>query len=347
MSKRYETDVVIIGAGPVGLFAVFQCGMLGLRTHVIDALPEIGGQCTALYPEKPIYDIAGYPSILAGNLIDNLVSQAAPFDPQYHLNENVTGLSQESDQSFYVEMSSGQSIHCKAVFIAAGPGAFGPNKPPLEGIDDFENTSVHYMVRDKSKFAGKDIMIAGGGDSAVDWALSLVDVAKSVCVVHRRDKFRAAPESVAKLQDLFTQGRIQRYIPSQLKSIQGQAPYLNAVQIVDMEGQAQTVTVDHLLCFYGLIQNLGAIREWDLQIDGFHVVIDPTTGKTSRDGIYAMGDIATYPNKLKLIATGFAETAQAAHHAYGYIYPDQALHFEHSTTKGIPGLNDDTSESKG
>ena len=337
-ATQHETDICIIGAGPVGLSAIFQCGMLKLRCHVVDALPAIGGQCSALYPEKPIYDIAAYPRILAGDLVDALAQQADPFEPTYHLGQSVVSLMQDKDGLFYLVTSLGQEIIAKAVILAAGPGAFGPNKPPLECIEAFEPVSVHYMIRNKACFTDQTLVIAGGGDSAVDWAISLADIAKKIYFVHRRDKFRAAPDSVAKLQALFDTGKIESRIPSQLKGVFGDAPHLNTVQIDDLKGNVAAIKADHLLCFYGLAQDLGAIRNWDLDIEGFHIKIDPTTAQTSRRGIYAIGDIATYPNKLKLIMTGFAEGAQAAHHAYSYIYPDTALHFEYSTTKGIPTI---------
>lgn len=342
----HTTDIAIIGAGPVGLFAVFQCGMLGMKAHVIDALPEIGGQCSALYPEKPIYDIAAHPSILAGHLIDALATQAAPFDPTYHLNQQVVSVMRDKGGDFLLVTSKGTEIRAKAVFIAAGPGAFGPNKPPLTGLEHFENVSVHYMVRDKSCFAGKTIVIAGGGDSAVDWAISLSEVAKKTYIVHRRDKFRAAPDSVAKLNALCSAGKIEKCTPYHLKGLKGEGAHINTVHLEALEGEALDIKADHLLCFYGLKQNLGPIKDWGLDIDGFHIKVNQATSETNQKGIFAVGDIASYENKLKLITTGFAEVAQAAHYAHRYVHPDEALHFEYSTTKGIPDIHDDQIKEK-
>ncbi len=328
-------DVAIIGAGPVGLFAVFQCGMLGLSCHVIDALPEIGGQCTALYPEKPIYDIPGYPSVLAGELIEKLEAQAAPFEPFYHLGQQIVAIGKESS-GFELRTSCGDAMRTKAIVIAAGAGAFGPNRPPLEGLADYEGKSVFYMVRRKEDFAGKRVVIAGGGDSAVDWALSLEPLVDRLFVVHRRDKFRAAPESVKQLHALADAGRIELIVPYQLHGLDGQDGILSAVNVATLDGQERTLEADFLLPFYGLAPDLGPIADWGLGLDHHHVHADPATGATTIDGIYAIGDIVTYRDKLKLILTGFAEAAQAAHAIYKQIHPDTPLHFEHSTTKGLP-----------
>lgn len=331
----YEADIAIIGAGPVGLFAVFECGMLGLSCCVIDALEEIGGQCTALYPEKPIYDIPAYPTINAAELIEKLEKQAAPFKPAYCLNQQVTSIS-DNNGLWRLTTSKETEIQAKAIIIAGGGGAFGPNKPPLEGIEAYEGISVFYSVRQKTNFAGKDIVIGGGGDSAVDWALSLAPIAKSVRLVHRRDKFRAAPESVSRLYDMAEQGKIEIVTPFQLKSLEGQNGKLQAIHIADMKGSVRVLKADILLPFYGLSMDLGPIADWNLTLDHHHIVVDPTSCQTSRENIYAIGDIATYKNKLKFILTGFSEAAFAAHNIYKKIYPDQPLHFEYSTTKGIP-----------
>ncbi len=336
MTQIVTTDIAIIGAGPVGLFAAFQCGMLDMSCAVIDALPELGGQCSALYPEKPIFDIAGLPEVKAGVLIDNLVAQAKPFDPEYILGGQVISLHQDDDTIFHLVTDKGREIRAKAVMIAAGPGAFGPNRPPLDNIEEFEHTSLHYMVRNPCCFDDQTIIIAGGGDSALDWVNDLADRAKKTYLLHRRDKFRAAPASVSKMEDLVRSGKVEKLIPYQLKGLTGQSGQLSAVKIADLDGNERDIDCDHLLCFYGLNQNLGPIRDWNLKIQGYHIEIDPTTACTNREGIYAIGDIATYKNKLKLIATGFAEAAQAAHHAYGIVNPGQALHFEYSTTKGLP-----------
>lgn len=331
----HETDVVIIGAGPVGLFAVFECGMVGLSCHVVDSLEAIGGQCSALYPEKPIYDIPGYPQIAAEELIRQLERQAEPFKPVYHLNQQVVSLNDNVD-NMTISTSIGTVIRAKAVIIAGGAGAFGPNKPPLEDIETYEGKSVFYMVRQKSDFKGKHIVIGGGGDSAVDWALSLAPLAASVRLVHRRDKFRAAPESVSRLHALAHQGKVEIITPYQLKALEGRNGQLEAVIVADMDGNIRPLKADILLPFYGLSMELGPIAEWGLNLDHHHIEVEPTTCRTNKDKIYAIGDIAAYKHKMKLILTGFSEAAFAAHDIYRQIHPDQPLHFEYSTTKGVP-----------
>jgi len=334
--QTYETDVAVIGAGPTGLFAVFECGMLKMKCHVIDSLAEIGGQCTALYPEKPIYDIPGYPSVMAGDLIAHLEKQAAPFGPVYHLNQQVVALS-NNDGLWRLKTSRDTEITAKAIIIAGGSGAFGPNRPPLEGLEEYEGKSVFYMVRRKSDFEGKKIVIAGGGDSAVDWALSLADIAGELYVVHRRDKFRAAPESVDQMRSLADEGKLKLMVPYQLTGLEGVAGTLTGVRVGTQDGEEHVLEADVLLPFYGLAMELGPIAEWGLRLDHHHIQTDQSTSRTSVDGIYAIGDIAAYEHKLKLILTGFAEAAQAAHDIYKRVYPDQELHFEYSTTKGLPG----------
>lgn len=337
-SPTHTTDVVIIGAGPVGLFAVFECGMLKLDCHVIDSLSMIGGQCAALYPEKPIFDIPAHPQITGEGLIENLRQQIAPFNPTYHLNQQVTAISAEnnSNQSWRVTTSQGTQILTKTIIIAAGVGAFGPNRPPLPNIENFEGQCVHYYVGSRESYRGKKIVIAGGGDSAVDWALSLSEVASHVSVVHRRPKFRAAPESEARLKALADKGVIDLVVPYQLAGLEGNGTQLTDVIVQSLDGQTKTLAADVLLPFFGLSMNLGPIAEWGLNLDNHHINIDPATGATNRPGIYAIGDIATYPHKLKLILNGFAEGAQAAHAIRKFLYPEEILHFEYSTTKGVP-----------
>lgn len=337
-----DTDVAIIGAGPVGLFAVFQCGMLGMRCQVVDALEMIGGQCAALYPDKPIYDIPAAPAVAAEELIVRLETQAAPFAPRYHLGQQVTGLAGDAAAGFVLTTAKGLRLRAKAVMIAAGAGAFGPNRPPLPGIEAYEGqphgSGVHYMVRAREDYRDRRVVIAGGGDSALDWALALADIAAEIHLIHRRDRFRGAPDSVAKLEALVAAGRIAKVVPYQLKGLDGADGVLTAVTVATLDGaEERRLPCDALLAFYGLSTKLGPIADWGLALHRQQVEIDQATGRTSVPGLYAIGDIAHYPTKLKLILTGFAEAAQAAHDAYGLVFPGQALHFEHSTTRGLPG----------
>jgi thioredoxin reductase (NADPH) len=302
---------------------------------VIDTLPSVGGQCSALYPEKPIYDIPGFPSIEGQALIDNLAAQAAPFDPVYHLDQQVTSV-EKREGGWRVCTNKGTVIDCKAVIIAAGCGAFGPNRPPLANIEQFEGASVHYMVTRREDFRDQTLVIAGGGDSAVDWANSLAEVAKKIYMVHRRDKFRAMPESVSKMQALAEAGKIEFVVPYQLESLAGQGNKLHAVALKSMDGAIREVEADHLLAFFGLSMELGPIAQWGLNLHGNHITTQVGTSATSAPGIFAIGDIATYPHKLKLILCGFAEAAQAAHAIRDIVYPDTAYHFEYSTSKGVP-----------
>jgi thioredoxin reductase (NADPH) len=334
--NSHQTDVVIVGAGPVGLFAVFELGMLKIRAHVVDALDMTGGQCQALYPEKPIYDIPGFPRIDATQLIERLVEQATPFEPVYHLGQRVERVERQGE-GWLVETAKGTRIQAKAIIIAGGVGAFGPNRPPLAGIAEYEGRSVHYLVKRREDFRGKRVVIAGGGDSALDWTLSLAEVAAKIYVVHRRAKFRGAPESVARMMTLAEQGEVvELVVPYQLHGLEGHDGQLEAVIVSSLENGERRLEADSLLAFFGLSMQLGPIAKWGLQLDHHLIRIDPSTCQTSEPGIFAIGDITSYPGKLKLILCGFSEAAMAAHAIHHLVYPDQELHWEYSTTKGLP-----------
>jgi thioredoxin reductase (NADPH) len=317
-SQPQRTDVVIVGAGPVGLFAVFERGMLNMR---------------------PIYDIPGYPCISAGELIGQLCRQAAPFQPVYHLGQQVVSLARGEGEGWRLETSAGTVVEARAVVVAAGCGAFGPNRPPLPGIEDYEGHSVFYLVERREAFRDKRVVIAGGGDSAVDWALNLTDLAGKVYVVHRRDKFRAAPESVHRMRALALAEpeRLELVIPYQLHGLEGHDDRLEAVLVSTLKGEIRRLEADVLLPFFGLSMDLGPIAEWGLDLERSHIAVDPATSQTSRPGIFAIGDIAGYPGKLKLILSGFAEAALAAHAIHPLVHPGEELHWEYSTTKGLPG----------
>lgn len=334
-----ETDVVVVGAGPAVLFAVFECGMVKLRCHVVDALDAVGGQCQALYPEKPIYDIPGHPAILAGDLIERLQEQASPFNPVYHLGRQVVGVERAGDV-WRCTLSDGTILDAKAVIVAAGGGAFGPNRPPLDGIEAYEGkpagAGVHYFVARREAYRGKRVVIAGGGDSAVDWAISLSEIAAKVMVVHRRPKFRAAPESEARLKSLADSGDVELVVPYQLHGLEGDGGILTAVTVATLDGQVRRLDADVLLPFFGLASELGPIAQWGLGMDRNQIAVDAATMATSAEGIFAVGDVCTYPGKLKLILSGFAEAARAAHSAHAVVHPGAALHVEHSTSIGVP-----------
>jgi thioredoxin reductase (NADPH) len=337
LPQQIDTDVAIVGAGPVGLFAAFELGMLKLSSVLIDALAEVGGQCTALYPEKPIYDIPAHPAIEAGELISRLEQQIAPFRPGRLLGRLVEQL-EGARGAFTLGTDRGDVVRCKAVLLAAGAGAFGPNRPPLDGLEAYEATgAVQYYVRRREDLRGKRVVIAGGGDSAVDWALALRGIAGSIQVVHRRAKFRAAPESGAQLDHAARRGEVELVIPYQLHALHGAGGVLEAVEVADLDGGTRLLAADVLLPFFGLSMDLGPIAGWGFSLERHHVKVEPSTCATSVPGVFAIGDVASYPGKLKLILQGFSEAAMAAHAIHPIVFPDTALHFEYSTSKGVPG----------
>lgn len=336
MTPHFETDVAIVGGGPAGLFAVFALGQVGLKAAVIDALGELGGQCTALYPEKPIYDIPSRSVISAGALINELMAQADPYEPRYFAAARAETL-RDAEGRFVLGLSDGQTMNAGAVIIASGAGAFGPNRPPLAGIEAYEGRSVFYAVRSPEMFRGKMVVIAGGGDSAADWAVALAGIAASITVVHRRANFRAAPATVSALQRLQAEGRIRLAVPAALQAINGSRGQLSSVTVSGSDGAPEDIPADALLCFFGLSKDPGPLSDWDIGADREGVPADPATMATRRPGVFAIGDAARYPGKLKLILTAFSEAALAAHSARAHLYPGKQFHFEYSTTRGAPG----------
>lgn len=329
-----ETDICIIGAGPVGLFSVFECGLLKMRCHLVDYLPQPGGQLTEIYPKKPIYDIPGYPSVLAGELVDNLMKQIEPFKPTFTLGQRVEELKKNEDGSFELITSKDEHIHCKAVVIAAGLGCFEPRKPNARNLELFEGKGVEYMVLNPEDFRNKKVVLAGGGDSALDWAIFLADVASELTLVHRSREFRGAPDSVEKVFRLSEEGRINLLLDSNISSVNGNG-ILRSVNIEDRNKEIQTIEADTLIPLFGLSPKLGPIAGWGLNIDKNAIEVNTEDYSTNIPGIYAIGDINTYPGKLKLILCGFHEGALMAQSAFKYIHPDQKLSFKYTTVNGI------------
>ncbi|GHE81563.1 NAD(P)/FAD-dependent oxidoreductase [Thalassotalea profundi] len=308
--KIIETDVVIIGAGPVGLFQIFELGLQGLKAVVIDSVPEIGGQCSQLYPDKPIYDIPAIPVASAQSIINNLAKQASPFMPTYLMSEKVTEVNKESERNFAVKTDRNRLVQCKAVIIAAGNGAFEPVRLKVKGIEDFENKQLFYHVKDKVLFKDKNVVVLGGGDSAFDWALNLQPIAQSVLLIHRSSNFRASQASVAKMEQLCDNYQMQ-FLCGQVVDYQQKEGLLSKV-IVQSAGIKRSVDLDHLLVFFGLSPKVGAIANWNLEMNHHQICVDTEKFETSIPGIYAVGDINDYPGKRKLILSGFHEAALAA-----------------------------------
>ncbi|GGY82654.1 NAD(P)/FAD-dependent oxidoreductase [Pseudoduganella plicata] len=329
---HHETDAVIIGAGPVGLFQVFELGLLEIKAHVIDSLAAVGGQCVELYPDKPIYDIPAIPSCTGQELTDGLLKQIEPFGPTFHLGQEVTVVHKREDGRFDVETSLGTRFITKTIFIAAGVGSFQPRTMKVDGIDAHEGTQVFYRVKDPAQFEGKNLVICGGGDSALDWALNFVGKAESVVLLHRRDDFRAAPASVAKMKQLCEEYEMQLII-GQVSGIEEKEGKLSELRVTGADGVTRRVPLDMLLVFYGLSPKLGPIAEWGLDIERKQLkVVSTEKFETNVPGIFAVGDINTYPGKKKLILSGFHEAALAAFGAAPYIFPDKKIHMQYTTT---------------
>jgi len=329
-----STDLCIIGAGPVGLFAVFEAGLLKMRCHLIDTLPQIGGQLSEIYPQKPIYDIPGYPEIKAQELVERLMEQIAPFDPGFTLGERVETLVKQDDGSFLVGTNDGTMIHCQAVVIAGGLGCFEPRKPDIEGLIDFEGKGVEYMVKNPETFRNKRVILAGGGDSALDWTIFLSDVAERVTLIHRGDTFRGAPDSAEKVHELANNGKIDLILQSNLLSVSG-TDQLKEVSFLGRDQVKRSVEIDFLIPLFGLSPKLGPIAEWGLTIDKSAIQVNTFDYSTNVDRIYAIGDINTYPGKLKLILCGFHEAALMVQSAFKYVHPDQKLSFKYTTVYGV------------
>jgi len=327
-----EADAVIIGAGPVGLFQIFELGLLEIRAHVIDSLAQPGGQPIELYPDKPIYDIPAVPVCTGKELTEALLKQAEPFKPTFHLGQEVSSLAARGDGRFDIQTSLGKRFIAKTVFIAAGVGAFTPRKPKVEGITQFEaNGQLAYRVRDPQIYAGKDLVILGGGDSALDWTLNLQPIAGSVTLVHRREEFRAAPASVAKMKAL-AEAQELLHITGQLTGFEAEGDRLTEVKITGLDGVTRRLPLDHLLCFFGLSPRLGPIADWGLDLERRQIKVDTEKFETSIPGVFAVGDINTYPGKKKLILSGFHEAALAAFGATRYIFPDKRVTLQYTTT---------------
>ena len=331
LHSTIQTDAVIIGAGPVGLFQVFELGLLEIKAHVIDSLPEIGGQCIELYPDKPIYDIPAIPVCTGRELTNNLLKQIEPFGAQFHLGQEVTKLEPQPDGRFLISTSRDQHFLSKIVFIAAGVGAFQPRTLRLEGIEAFDNKQIFYHVKNPEQFINKKIVICGGGDSALDWALYFADKVTSLTLIHRRDDFKAAPKSIAKMRELCANNQIQLLI-GQITGYELVQDRISQIAVTGIDGNTQSITVDDLLIFFGLSPKLGPIADWGLDIERKQVVVDTEKFQTSIPGIYAVGDINIYPGKKKLILSGFHEAALAAFAAAQYLDPEKSIQLQYTTT---------------
>jgi thioredoxin reductase (NADPH) len=332
MSDPIKTDVVIIGAGPIGLFAVFELGLLDMKAHLIDILDKIGGQCAELYPEKPIYDIPGVPYTSAQGLVDALMQQIKPFNPQFHLNEMVEKVEKIGDPLFRVTTDQGKVFESKILVIAAGGGSFQPKRPPIPGVEPYEGTSIFYAVRKMEAFRDKRVLIVGGGDSALDWTLNLAPLASHLTLLHRRSEFRAAPDSVNKMLALVGEGKID-FVLGQVTALQGEQGQISKAVVKTNEGSSYEIACDVMLPFFGLTMKLGPVANWGFELKNNELIpVETAAFETSVPGIFAIGDINWYPGKLKLILSGFHEGALMAQKAHRYVYPDKRLVFQYTTS---------------
>ncbi|WP_046743773.1 NAD(P)/FAD-dependent oxidoreductase [Kordia zhangzhouensis] len=341
-----QTDILIIGAGPTGLFTVFEAGLLKLKTHLIDALPQPGGQCAEIYPKKPIYDIPGFPEILAGDLIKNLLAQIESFKPGFTLGERAETLERLEDDTFIVTTNKGTQHHAPVVVIAGGLGSFEPRKPPIKGLEKYEDNGVAYIIRDPEKYRNQKVVIAGGGDSALDWTIELAKIASEVTLVHRRNEFRGALDSVEKVQALKNQGKVNLITPAEITDLHGEQQ-LTGVSIVK-NGEALTyLETDHFIPLFGLSPKLGPLGNWGLEIEKNAIKVNNSYDyQTNIPGVYAIGDVNTYKGKLKLILSGFHEAAVMCQSAYQRIHPDKKYLMKYTTVSGVEGFDGSKKEAK-
>jgi thioredoxin reductase (NADPH) len=341
-----KTDILIIGAGPTGLFAVFEAGLLKLKCHLIDALPQAGGQCSEIYPKKPIYDIPGFPEVLAGDLVDNLMEQIKPFQPGFTLGERAETIEKLEDETFVVTTNKGTKHNAPIVAIAGGLGSFEPRKPKLENLEKFEDNGIAYIIKDPEIYRDKKVLIAGGGDSALDWSIFLADVASEVTLVHRRNEFRGALDSVEKVQELKNAGKINLITPAEVVELKGDTT-LKAVVVQNTSTKEITdVEVDNFIPLFGLSPKLGPIGDWGLEIEKNAIKVDNTLDyQTNIPGIYAIGDVNTYPGKLKLILCGFHEATLMCQSAYQRIFPDKKYVMKYTTVGGVTGFDGSKKEA--
>jgi len=348
IKKMIQTDILIIGAGPTGLFTVFEAGLLKLKTHLIDALPQPGGQCSEIYPKKPIYDIPAFPEILAGDLVNNLMEQIKPFAPGFTLGERAETLDKQEDGSFIVTTNKGTQHHAKVVVIAGGLGSFEPRKPLISNIADFEDKGVAYMIKDPEVYRNKRVVISGGGDSALDWAIYLADVASEVSLVHRRNEFRGALDSVEKASELAKLGKIQLYTEAEVKELHGnEALEALVIKHNNAEKGESYIETDHFIPLFGLSPKLGPIGNWGLEIEKNAIKVNNAKDyQTNIPGVFAIGDVNTYEGKLKLILSGFHEAAVMCQYAYKIINPDKRFVMKYTTVGGVEGFDGSKKEAK-